>query len=180
MIVNTPAHHDHITLTDALISKVYTDYHSRLCLFAAKFVIDHTVIEDLVQDCFEQLLQQKNSLRIRTSLPVYLYSMVKNRCFNHLRSQKKNSQEDIYSTSTDQNALQAMIEAETYYDLHCSLQTLPEKSGEVIRMVYLDQQSHEQAAQSLKITPSTVRNHKARALSLLRQKLRELSHLKFF
>ena len=178
--MSTPAHHDHITLTDALISKVYTDYHSRLCLYAAVFVTDHTVSEDLIQDCFEKLLQQKNSLRIRTSLPVYLYSMVRNRCLNHLRSQKKIAPEDIYTISTDQNALQAMIEAETYNHLHCSLQSLPEKSGEVIRMVYLDQQSHEQAAQSLKVTPSTVRNHKARALSLLRQKFQVLSQLKFF
>ncbi len=162
----------HIISDERSFALLFDDYYSRLCLFAHRIIHHHDAAEDLVQECFIKLWDQKDGLVINGSLSSYLYSMVRNRCINFLRDHARihHLAEELV-VPTENNALHAMIEAETFYELYKGIERLPQKCREVATLLFIEGRTHEETAQLLRVTESTVRTQKARAVAFLRQRL---------
>jgi RNA polymerase sigma-70 factor (ECF subfamily) len=61
--------------------------------------------------------------------------------------------------------------SEIHAAVHQAIQQLPPKCREVFRLHYLQGMDYEEIAKELKVSISTVRNQKARALALLRKQM---------
>lgn len=68
--------------------KFFKMFYAPLCGFALGFLGDRDEAEELVQDTFVKLWEKRDEISIETSLKSYLYSSVRNACFNYLKHLK--------------------------------------------------------------------------------------------
>jgi RNA polymerase sigma factor (sigma-70 family) len=64
---------------------LYKEYYVALCTYAKKFTRDSQSAEEVVQDAFLKIWENRETLIIRESLIAYLYRTVQNNCLNYLR-----------------------------------------------------------------------------------------------
>ena len=69
-----------------LFNKLFSDYYVNLCRFAYTFLKDADTSEEVVQEVFINLWEQREKLSISTSIRSFLYTSVRNRALNHIRS----------------------------------------------------------------------------------------------
>ena len=71
-----------------LFNQLFTDYYVNLCRFAYTYVKNNDISEEIVQEVFIALWEQRAAFSINTSVRSFLYTSVKNRSLNHIRNSK--------------------------------------------------------------------------------------------
>ena len=66
----------------------FDTYYDNLCNFVNSYLRDETLAEDIVQNIFIYLWENRNSLPTNCSIKSYLYTASKNKSLNHLRNEK--------------------------------------------------------------------------------------------
>lgn len=66
----------------------FDTYYDNLCNFVNSYIRDETLAEDVVQNIFIYLWENRNSLPVNCSIKSYLYTASKNKSLNHLRNEK--------------------------------------------------------------------------------------------
>ena len=135
----------------------------------------------ITDDAFLKLWERREMLGQAGSIRAWLYTTVRNGCIDHLRREKRKrayiSEAKSTNDTEDQPTEHRIIEAETLYQVYKALETLPRKCGQVFKMYYLEEKSLQEIADEMKISLSTVKSQKGRALELLRKKLPHLGRL---
>jgi RNA polymerase sigma-70 factor, ECF subfamily len=68
---------------------LYDRYYLKLLHFAKRLLYeDESLAEDLVQDVFLKIIQQPESYKAPALFSTWIYTLVKNKCFNHLRNEQ--------------------------------------------------------------------------------------------
>jgi len=80
---------------------VFRAWYGPLCNYAVTFTKDPDVSEDIVQDLFVKIWEQRRGLLTETSIRYYLFTAVRNNCITWLRREK---QQIILPFSDDQGA----------------------------------------------------------------------------
>ncbi len=65
--------------------EIYLNYFPRLLRFAREYVISEEDAENIIQDVFMALWERRDELKIHISLVSYLFTLIRNRCIDHLR-----------------------------------------------------------------------------------------------
>ena len=73
--------------------------YKKLCRFAATFVVQFDVAEDIVQEVFEKIWKRTTQIDEGESIDSYLFVAVRNACFTFL----KNKQERVDLEDVKQN-----------------------------------------------------------------------------
>ena len=71
-----------------VFKKLFNKHYKGLVIYANGYLFDMDSSKDIVQDVFIYIWEHSGKLNIKTSLKAYLYSMVRNRCLNYLKSIK--------------------------------------------------------------------------------------------
>ncbi len=64
-----------------------------------------------------------------------------------------------------------VLRAELLYEIYQEMENLPEKCGQIFKMLFIEDKSTEEVAQHFGINVQTVRSQKARAIQLLKAAL---------
>ncbi|RNL90670.1 sigma-70 family RNA polymerase sigma factor [Sinomicrobium pectinilyticum] len=64
----------------------YDRFHTKLVRYADSYLLDIAASEDVVQEVFVFLWENAGELDVKLSLKSYIYTAVKNRCLNYLKS----------------------------------------------------------------------------------------------
>lgn len=178
-------HHKHCTEEEALTALLegqeegldffFYRYYAPLIYFAFKLVRDQHLAEELSAEAFVKLWKHRLTLSGEGPLKVWLYRIVRNAAIDHLRKVKRihltgDSLNYTHETA-EATVLHRMIEAETIHRIHYTLEGLPPGCRQVFQMFYFQGKSHEEIARELRLSPSTVRGQKKKALRLLKSKL---------
>ncbi len=75
---------------------LYKKFFVALCLFAQKFSIGKEAAEDIVQEIFYKLYEERQIFHNILTLQSYLYSSVKNSCLNYIRDEKRRKLRESY------------------------------------------------------------------------------------
>jgi len=154
-------------------TEFYSDSFKKLILVSQKYVNDVYVAEEIVQNIFLKIWEDKSVLVNIKSVRSYLYRSVANASINHLnkaRNIEKHhakiaehlTEEDI-ELLDEQNQLIALLYEE--------IELLPEKCRQVFKMSRLDGLKYRDIASQLSISDKTVENHMGNALKILRQRV---------
>ncbi len=147
-------------------------YHKSLCYFAGKMLNDMQEAEDIVADCFVKLWNGEREINAEQNIKAFLYISCRNACLNHLKRMKiKTVAHTSYSQAIDDtgdNVIDKLIMAEVLDLLNNEIEQLPDKCKEVFKLLYFDHKKTDEIAIALNISVKTVRNHKARAIELLK------------
>ena len=157
------------------VRELFEHYYIGLVEFGSRIVNCNETSRDIVQDVFVKLLDGKIKLPVEEpALKSYLYSMVRNATLNYLRREKllnnyKQANEQI--EFSEEAILDAIIYAETIQQLHQAIQTLPGACRNICELTYLEENSNQEAAELSNTSINTVKTHKRRAISLLRERM---------
>lgn len=181
-----PERIQHTAVIDLKNGAVFTDfynrYFARLCFYAFRMVDDQSVAEDLVNEVFVRMLQRETVFGGESHLKSYLYRAVRNAVLNHLRAQgnSRRIEDHFYQGREDwiEPVQYDIIRAEMYAQIYEAIQRLPPQCGQVIRLGYLEGKSNGEIAEELGLSEQTVKNHKNRALGVLKNLIsKELLYL---
>lgn len=138
-----------------------------LYIYAKKNMRSNIDAEDIVQECFVRLWEKFDKLPDIQSVKSYLYTMVRNECFNRIKSKKIVEYRDHYDIdfSVDDieefDAIELMIAA---------IDTLPPQYSKIMK--YSAKGFHNgEIAKELNITESSVKVMKARSIKKLKNLL---------
>lgn len=170
-------------------STIFTKYYKDLVRFSMRFTHDTDAAEELVQDVFVKLWENRSSLNINNSLKSFLVKTVQNRCIDHLRFVKIRNK---HASQILENLLLSDNETEKYI-LHSELEThfgqalskLPNPLAEVYKMSRIESLSYQEIALKLGVSVRTIEVRIAKALQFMRAELTEfllifLFHLLLF
>ncbi|MGV8095787.1 MAG: RNA polymerase sigma-70 factor [Mangrovibacterium sp.] len=161
------------------ISHLFEHYSRPLFYYALKFV-DEEAAKDIVQDVFLKLWSDKH-LHVSRSLDGLLFTMVRNKCLQHIEKQKvrltwqqssglRLKEDEILFYSTEASSL---IEQELQGLLEKAIDSLPEKCREVFILSRYHEKMNKEIAEELGISIKTVEKHITTAMKLLRTALKD-------
>lgn len=142
----------------------------RLCRFADQIISDSATAEDIVQEAFIKFWQRNAEIKDLPAIKTFLYVMVRNACLNHLKHQKV--VQKFAQTQTEVAEEAAVLKAEVWGEVHRAIASLPEGCRNVFKLSYLEGLKNQEIADELKISINTVKTQKARALELLKLRLK--------
>ena len=157
---------------------LFDEYFFALSSFAAKYLGEREVAEDLVQDVLYELWVHRQQFRNVTSLKSYLYQIVRNRCLNVLKHQKvENRYLNIRNWKEESEFfLNQILEEEVYLQLKKAIETLPEQTRQIYELTLLGHDNQE-IADMLDLTLDAVKARKRRGKQLLQDKLKNLLYV---
>lgn len=158
------------TAFDAL----FRAYYAPLCYYAASLNDgDRDEAEDLVQQAFIKLWEQRETLQINWSVKAYLYRTVHNASLNRLRAAKvRNKYKQYNAEQLEMNHYPAPEpEPELRERLQKALADLPTQCRQVFELSRFEDLKYREIAEHLNISIKTVETHMGKALRLLKTQL---------
>ena len=167
--------------------EIFYKFHGRLVLFANKFTGDMQVSQDLVQDAFLKLWEKSESLSSVESPKAYLFTAVRNNCYNHLRHMNiKKATDDllVHKINDLENSLyfdpddplKSLLETEITDKIEEIIGLMPEKCRQVYRLSRQEYKKNSQIAEEMGISVKMVEKYVSKALLLLRKGLLEYKY----
>ncbi|RKD90712.1 RNA polymerase sigma-70 factor [Mangrovibacterium diazotrophicum] len=150
---------------------LFSHYYQPLCNYAVRFVADIYVAEDVVQDVFEKLWNNRKQLNVKITIKAYLYTAVKNRCLNKIKSASVRI--DYYKmakTEEDLSVNLSEIESEEFrqYLFDC-IEKLPPRCKEIFKESRFDDEKQEKIAEKNHISIKTVKAQIGKALKYVKE-----------
>jgi RNA polymerase sigma-70 factor, ECF subfamily len=160
--------------------KLFKDHFASLCGFAMKYVPDSDEAKGIVHEVFVGLWEKFESLPSDANYRSYLYTAVRNRCLNHIRDKKKHVlldavREHEFATENTETETEELSKA-----IDKGIESLPEKCREVFELNRIEGLKYAQIAEKLNISIKTVEAQMSKALSVLRNHLKEFLTILFF
>lgn len=151
----------------------YSHYFKKLILVSDKYVENIAVAEELVQDVFLKLWEEKHSLSKIQSIKSFLYRSVVNSSINYLNREKniEKHHERIVAEMSDEDVEGIDEHNEMIVLLYKEIELLPFKCREVFKLSRLEGVKYRDIAVMLQISEKTVENHMGNALRILRFRL---------
>ena len=155
---------------------IFNRYKDKLYQFTFSLNQSKEVTEDIIQDTFLKLWQEKERLASIEHFSSYLFLMTKNQSINAL---KRFAKETLILSRLNQQEGDAGSNPQTIYEykqtqelLDISLQQLPPQQKLVYSLSRDKGMKHDEIAAQLNISTSTVKNHIVQALRSLKGKMR--------
>lgn len=142
---------------------IYDHHYVFLCHIAYGYVRDHFIAETVVGDAIFHVWEIRESLDITVSIRAYLTRAVRNRCINHLTSERERNEvslSEITSENTsdngfiisDQYPLGILLERELEEAISDSIHKLPKECRAVFEKSRFEEKKYEEIAQELDIS----------------------------
>jgi RNA polymerase sigma-70 factor, ECF subfamily len=148
-----------------------------LVRYAKTLIKDHDTAEEIVQDLFFRLWQDKEKIKIESSLNGYLFRSVHNRCLHyieHNRVVERHAEEMSYRQTENQETPSDILH---YKELQSRvariLERLPERCGKIFCMSRFEGLKYNEIAEKLSVSVKTVESNMGRALKEFRKELIE-------
>lgn len=158
-------------------SSIFTTYYKDLVVFALRYTHDFSNAEEIVQDTFVKLWEDRKSVNIQKSLKSFLLKSVQNRCIDWLRHDK--TRQDHYrfiiesSVPYDHDTENYILYSELHREVEKAIELLPERISEAFMMNRYQGLKYHEIAGMLNVSVRTVEVRIGKALSLLRNYLKE-------
>jgi RNA polymerase sigma-70 factor (ECF subfamily) len=148
-----------------------------LVRYAKTIIKDHDTAEEIVQDLFVRLWQDRQKIKIESSLNGYLFRAVHNRCLHwldHSRVVEKHARE---MSEREAEKTESPVEIIQYNELQLKIakviERLPERCGRIFCMNRFEGFKYTEIAEKLSVSVKTVEANMGRALKEFRKALKE-------
>lgn len=148
-----------------------------LVRYARIIIKDQDTSEEIVQDLFCKIWQDRKKLNIESSLNGYLFRSVHNRCLHHIEHLKvveKHAEEmSLRQPERQENPADILQYAELQGRIAMILENLPERCGQIFYMNRFEGLKYSEIAEKLSISIKTVEANMGKALREFRKELAE-------
>ncbi len=156
--------------------RLFEGYYPALCLFAKRYICELAVREDIVQDLFFTVWENRKNISPAVSARNYLLTCVKNQCLNYLRRQSTETDYQMRiprmpEYGADSEELYTLTELQDL--LTKALAKLPEKYRKVFEMNRMENKGYDEIAREMRISTRTVERYRDKAVELLKIELKD-------
>jgi RNA polymerase sigma-70 factor (ECF subfamily) len=158
----------------AVFDYFFDKYYQGLCVYAYRMLKSNTEAEDLVQDFFVRILENRKNISIETSVKSYFIRSVHNRCIDNLAHQKvKINFEQFRLKMLSEEDLQEypLLESELAKQIDKAIQNLPDLIRETFMLNRFENLSYQQIAKQENVSVKTIEYRISKALTILRKDL---------
>jgi RNA polymerase sigma-70 factor (ECF subfamily) len=161
-------------------------------MFAKEYVIATEDAENIVQDVFLFLWENKGILPTIQNLNAYLFTLIKNRCIDFLRGKMSENNRNEKMQNLFEAELKLKLDSLNFFDTHHltdekieeiiteAIDALPKKCREIFILSRFEGMKYKEIAQKLDISVNTVENQMSIALRKLKVSLKQYLPLYFF
>ena len=155
---------------------LYRRYFVRLCAFANKFLGNPQSSEEVVQDIFLKLWENRSTLRSDESGKSFLFQAVHNKSLNLLAHEKVVNRysemiKAVYSQPEEFDAHDSLMAKELNINIQSIISELAPECKRIFIMSRTEGKKHQEIAEELHISIKTVETQINRALKKLRIEL---------
>jgi RNA polymerase sigma-70 factor (ECF subfamily) len=139
-------------------NKLFVRYYHPLCQFVYGFIANRSDTEDIIQELFLHVWNDRKKIAITDNVSGYLYKMAKNMTLNHIRKEnnyKMMLAEQEMPVYEENNSLET---AELKAALYDCINRLPARSREILLMDRMQGLKQKEIAEKLSVSLQTVKN----------------------
>lgn len=169
--------------------KLFKEYYPVLKLYASRYVNNNEVAEDIVQDVFFHVWENRNAIDFSAPMRPYLFKAIFNKSLNHSRSKyvKRNVsieenidyyiEKHIHSSVLPQE--ESLLLKEINTEINNCVNQLPEQCKKVFVLSRNIGLANKDIAAQLGLSVKTVEKHITKALKELKSHLKRQGYLEF-
>jgi len=158
-------------------SIIFKTYYVDLVMFAGTFVRDRQAAEEIVQDVFIRLWENREDLYITSSLRSFLLKSVQNKCLDAIRhlkivggyQERLQNHPLLLENDTENYVLYSELED----DLKKALEKLPEDISKIFLMNRFEGLTYPEIASQLNLSVRMVETRMGKALAMLKHYLKD-------
>lgn len=162
---------------EVAFESVFKAYYSRLCSYANTMLNDSEEAEEMVQNTFIVLWENRANVDIHTSLKSYLYRAVHNSCLNRIKHMKVRQEHSAYVLHTQEEEVEStshmVMGNELQQQINVAIEQLPPQCKRVFTMSRYENLTYAEIAAHLEISVKAVDKQMVRALRILREQLKD-------
>ena len=153
-------------------NELYNSLYTSLCLFSNKYISDLDKSKDIVQDVFIKFWNNKINFDDEVALKSYLYTSVKNKSLDYLKSSEYKATQRLGSLDYLELASDVYFDKEFFMEevsaaVDEALKKLPKKCSEIVSLS-MNGYKNKQISEELGISINTVKTQKKIAYNKLR------------
>ncbi len=160
--------------SEAAYRSVYLHFYERLCIYILNFTPNREIAEDVVQEVFLKLWNNRKELKPGGSLGGYLYTLTYNEYINIYRKNVKQNRElELLRLQSLSELLQDNDDVfqEKLEQVKKIIDELPPRCREIFILNKQHGLRHKEIAAQLDISVKTVENQVGKAMAVLRKKI---------
>ncbi len=160
----------HLTVFNYFFDK----YYQGLCVYASRLLKSTTDAEDLVEEFFLRILENRSKIHIELSVKSYFIRSVHNRCLDFLEHQKVRMLHEQYRLKKmvlEECEDYPLLDSELEQKLNDAILQLPDGIRQTFLMNRFEGLKYQQIADIEQVSVKTVEYRISKALSILRLKL---------
>ena len=146
-----------------------------LVRYAGTIIKENDTAEEIVQDLFVRIWQEREKIKIESSLNGYLFRAVHNRCLHHIEHMKvveRHAREVISAEETTSETPSDILQfKELQSKIAEIIEKLPERCGRIFCMNRFEGLKYAEIAEKLSLSVKTVEANMGRALKEFRKAL---------
>jgi RNA polymerase sigma-70 factor (ECF subfamily) len=156
--------------------KIYYEYNPRLQKFVHSLLKSETDTEEIVQEVFVRVWENRQKIKSFGSFESYLFSIAYNTTINLLRKRVKEArtieyiksiQIEIDNSALDENPDWHEIDGK----INLLIEKMPARQKEVFKMRHFQGLSYKEIAGTLDLSVNTIENHLVKAHRFLKESL---------
>lgn len=161
---------------------IFLRYYTKLCSYANTILASKDTSEEVVQELFVKLWENRKNIEITASLKAYLYRTAHNQCLNQIETWKvRNSYVKSQANVSDiglipfsgDYPIANLIVKELEDKINDSIKSLPEQCREIFLLIRVHNKSYQEVASRLNISINTVKTQMQRAVFKMKDMLQE-------
>ena len=157
---------------DEVIATLFRATAPELVKMARLFVVDRNAAEDLVQEAFIRLSRSLDRIQDEAKVVAYLRSIVLNLCRDHNRRGLVSIRHQPPADDLDRASVEDhLVGREDQQEVLEALRSLPLRQRDCLTLRYLLDLGIPEIADTLGLSPNSVKTHLQRGLAALEQRL---------
>ena len=154
---------------------LFESLYSHLLNYGISLTRDNEVSQELIQEIFLKLWENRTKTHIRGPLKAYLFTAMNNRALNWIRHEKIKRAYENESLKDAMSGVELPPHISPFLSeaIKNAIDTLPERALQIFNLTQLEGNSNKEAALKLGISVKTVENQLNRARKILQKKLKK-------
>lgn len=151
---------------------IYDHYYAKVYHYCLRFTQQTEDAEELAQNVFVQVWEQRQSIDLDKSFDAYLFTIAHHNACNFLKSKARRvALKQSYPTymRATSNTEDTVIFNELSQTMHDTIANLPEKRQIIFRMHYEEHYSDQEIASALQLSVHTIKSQLAKASRTIKE-----------
>jgi RNA polymerase sigma-70 factor (family 1) len=162
---------------------LYNRYNKKIYYFSLRYLGNIEETEELVQSVFISIWEHRKSLDESMAVKSYIYRSAVNYIYNYLKKKAIRTRYIESELQKDEVLSNQTLDLVLFHDLEKSInlivKELPPQQQKIFRLSRFEGLSHEKIAKQLDLSVRTVENQIHRALSIIKNKLKDSLYFLF-